>query len=71
MSADVVGYSRPMGEDEATFPTKRPGGLAPWLDGLRKAGLPAPCTAPIYNPARTRASQASIRARFTPKSRLP
>ncbi len=23
-----------------TFPTKHPGGLDPWLEGLRKAGLP-------------------------------
>jgi len=26
---------------ERTFPTKEPGGLAPYLDGLRKAGLTA------------------------------
>ena len=25
---------------EKTLPTKHPGGLAPYLDGLRKAGLP-------------------------------
>ena len=24
-----------------TLPTKQPGGLDPWLEGLRKAGLPA------------------------------
>ena len=30
-----------LGYVEATFPTKQPGGLAPYLDGLRKAGLPA------------------------------
>ena len=26
---------------ETNMPTKQPGGLAPYLDGLRKAGLPA------------------------------
>ena len=26
---------------EKTLPTKEPGGLEPYLDGLRKAGLPA------------------------------
>ena len=25
---------------EKTLPTKQPGGLAPYIDGLRKAGLP-------------------------------
>ncbi len=26
---------------EKTLPTREPGGLEPYLDGLRKAGLPA------------------------------